>query len=414
MTDLLSSFVLFLSVLGLTLAEKKYLDNLFTPFTVAAWPFAIISLLVNLFAVRLEFLPVTARVNYFILLNLFIIWLVGYLMSHSKKRLLKKESYLEVFSRYREFRYFLLILSWIVIAAVYLKIASTIGKEGWQFIGTDKFEKTMIAGPVAHLTIMGKALLILLVLILWNSRKSFLDYITMILLGISIVSLMVKYHIMWVVLIIFFTVNLNLAPKYQFKKVASIALLVIILFIANYFILIFSWGTFSASNPKMWQFIFGWLLNYVTSGTILLDKWMDLAYTSPWWTPFIVFVNLKNVIIGNPERIDFLYKVAPGFMHVSPKFFSNVGTSFGTYFLIGGFPFTILATISTAGVSYWFYLKSFYFKNPIAIFMTAVFLTLGSLSFFGQYFTILSLYEMTFFYLFFVGIFKLIHKIRVS
>jgi len=414
MMDLLSSFVLLFSVLGLTLVEKRYLDNLFTPFTVTAWPFAIISLLVNLFAVRLEFLPVTARANYFILLNLFIIWLVGFLMFHSRKKTLEKQDYIEVFSKYREFRFFLLILSWIVIIAVFLKISSIIGKEGLAYIGTVEFEKKMITGPVAHLTILGKVLLILLVIILWNHRKNPFDYLTMVLLGISILSLMVKYHIMWVVLIIFFILNLNLAPKFQFKKVANIALLVMILFMVNYFILIFSWGTFSLSNSRMWEFIFGWLLNYVTSGTILLDKWMDLAYTSPWWTPFIVFINLKNVIIGNPERIDFLYLVAPGFMHSSPKFFSNVGTSFGTYYIIGGFPFTLLLSISTAVISYWFYLRSFCFKGPIMIFITAIFLTLGVLSFFGQYFTVLSLYEMTLLYLLLVGIFKLVQRLKVA
>lgn len=412
MTDLLSSFVLLFFVLGLTLAEKKYLNNLFTPFTATAWPFAIISMMINLVAVRLEFFPVTARANYFILLNLFIIWLVGFLMFHSQKKSLEKQNYIEVFSEFREFRYFLLFLSWIVIITVFLKVISILGREGWHYIGTNEFEKKMTQGPVAHLTIMGKALLILAVLILWDSKKSWLDYLTMVLLGISILSLMVKNHIMWVVLIIFFIFNLNLAPKLQFKKVVNIVLFLITLFMVNYFILIFGWGTFSVSNPSMWEYIFGWFFNYLISGTILLDRWMDLAYTSPWWTPFIVFINLKNVIIGNPERIDFVKFVAPGFMHSSPKFYSNVGTSFGTFYLIGGFPFTFLVTMSTATLSYWFYLKSFYFKNPITIFIAAVFLTSGLLSFFGQYFTILSVYEMTFFYLFFIGIFKLIHKMR--
>lgn len=414
MTDLLSSWVLFFLVLGLSVIEKRYLNNLFTPFTVTAWPLAIISLVVNLFAVHLDFLPVTARANYFLLLNIFIIWVVGNLMAHSYKKPLGRQNYVVIFSRYREFRYFIITLSWIVILSILLRVFSILSKEGLAYIGAGEFEDKMVSGITAHLAQVGVTLLILLVLILWDTKKSLLDYITIVFSGIAIILLMVKYPIIWTILTIFFIKNLTSSFHSQIKKISYIIVFVTFLFFLNFALLFFGWGTFSFERGDMWLRISGWLVNYICSGPIMLDRWMDFSYTKPWWTLFVVIMNFTNVITGNPQRLNFVKLVSPGFMNVSPEYTSNVGTSFGTYYIIGGFTFTLLMTIIIAVISYSFYLRSFSSGKPVVIFINALFLVMGTLSFFGQYFTLVTPYYLIIIFSLFVGMFELILALKRS
>ncbi len=412
MIEFLSSVILLLIVLVLTVWEKRYYNCLFTPFNVTAWPFVIISVVVNLFAVRIKFLPVSVRVNFFILVNLIIIWVVGYLIYHFNKVPLQRIDVYAIFSPLKIFRPFLIVLSWIVIVLVGMRVSSILSKEGLTFIGTAKFEKMMIVGYAAHLSQLAKVLLILLVLFIWNSRKTILDYITIFALALVVLSLMVKYHLIWVILIIFFIKNLHLSYKKQLKKIQIISFMVVVIFILNYLILIFSWRTFSATNPKMWNFIFSLLLNYLMSGPIVLDRWLDLAYTKPWWSLFIVPMNMINVVVGDPERLNAVRFVSVGWLRVAPELYSNVGTSFGVYYIIGGLPLTFLSTIVISFISYLLFTWSYKTKDAIIIFLNVLFLTMGILSFFVQYFTLLSLYEITFFYIILICFFKFILKVK--
>ncbi len=414
MTNLLSSWVLFFSVLGLTAVEKKYSKNLFTPFMVTAWPYAIISVLVNLFAVQLDFLPVTARVNFFVLLNLSLIWLIGMMMYQSYGIPREKTDFAAIFSRYREFRYFLLSLSWIVILAVTYKVFSILRKEGLLYVSTGEFEDKMVSGLTAHLGQVGAIVLVLYVLSLWNFRKTYFDYLTMLSLGITITAMMVKYPIVWTVLTIFFIKNLNSSVKLQVRKLFYIAGFIILIFVVNFLILYTAWSDFGLTSAAMWKRIWGWFINYLCSGPIMLDKWIDYAHSKPWWSLFVVPINFTNVIIGDPERLNAVKFVSPGFLSVAPGFKSNVGTSFGVYYMIGGFWFTILTTVIIGLLSYYFYLKSFRSSNPIVAYLAAVFLIMGILSFFVQYFTLLTPYYLLVLFSLFVGMFEIILAFKRS
>ncbi len=414
MIEVLSSLILLCVVFLLTVLEKAQYNNLFTPFSVTAWPFVIISLVVNLIAVRMEFLAVSVRANLFILINLILIWMVGYLMYHLSGRPSLKSRFYEVFSRFKQFRPFIIVLSWIVIVGVGVRIQSILGKEGLYFIGNDRFEKMMIVGYAAHLVQLGKILLILLVLSIWNSPKKLLDYVTILGLVIVIMSLMVKYHLIWVILIIFFIKNINLPYQKQLKKIIIISSFVVLIFVFNFVVYFLSWKTLAVTNPEMWNYILSWLFNYIISGPIVLDGWMNLAYSKPWWSLFIVPINVINVVVGDPERVNTVRFVSAGWTEVAPKLFSNVGTSFGVYYLIGGIPLTFLSTILISVISYLTFIWSYTTKNPVVMFLTALVLTLGILSFFAQFFTLLSLYEITFFYIILVGLFGVLIKLKNS
>lgn len=412
MTNIFSSLVLLFAVWGLTLAEINYSKNLFTPFTVTAWPFAIVSILANLFVVRIGFLPVTVRANLFILLNLIVIWIVGFLLFQKYKKPFPKIDFAEVFAKYKDFRFFIIFLSWIVILSSILKFYSILREKGLLFASTGEFEKMMSRGATAHLTVVGMVLLILLVLILWNSQKNWLDYLTMIFLGLSITAFMIKFPIVWAIMAIFFIRNIHAFPNIQIRRITYIAGFIVIVFIINMLVLFSGWSDFSITDRIWWERIVGWLFNYLFSGPILLDQWLNLPFIKPWWSLFIVPINFGNVIMGNPERLRAVDYVSPGFAQVHPEFFSNVGTSFGAYYLIGGFAFTILLTIIIASLSYIFYIKSFHSENPITIFIASIFLIMGTFSFFGQFFALLPPYEMIIFYIFFIIAFELIIKVK--
>ena len=412
MINLLSSFILLFFTVGLTIFEKRNFNNIITPFTVIAWPLTVISVIANLIVVKFGFLPVTVKANLFILINLFLIWLIGVFLYNLFGKPLEMKNYLNGFSNLKDFRGIIIFFSWIVIFVSLLKVFTILTSQGIDYIATQEYEDQMSRGIAAHLINIGEVLLILLVIISDKIKKNWLYYLTILCLGLSIISVMVKYPIIWTVLIILFIKNLSKPAKVQIKKFSYIALFVIFVFFLNFAILFSGWGTFSFENKRMWVLISGWFFNYLFSGPMLLDKWMELAYSKPWWTIFTVFKNFINVVIGNPERLNSTYLVSPGFMRVSPDFLSNVGTSFGTYYLIGGFTFTVLATIIFAFFSYYFYFKSFHSRNKVVIFINALFLVMGTLSFFGQYFTLISFYELTFIYMVLLGIFEIVLKIK--
>jgi len=410
---ILSSYTLLLWVLLLSIIEINYTKNIFSPFTVTAWPYAIISILVNTFAVSIGFLPVSVRANFFILLNLSLVWITGLIIYVlGSKKSYQPTDYANVFGKYDKYQGAIYLVAWTIIAVVLVKIFLILSQNGLWYIGTDDYENLMIVGLVAHLIQVAKILLILLVLISWNHKKGFLYYVTVIMLSLIIISIKVKYHIVWVILILFFIKNISRPLEIQSKNLIKIFAFVIVIFFLNYLAMFYTLDYFALTNKNMWQYILGLFYNYTMSGPILLDSWLDLANTKPWWSMLIVFINAKNVIVGDPLRLNAVDFVSPGFMRVSSEHLSNVGTSFGVYVLIGGITFTILMTIVIAAISYYFYYHSRGSKNPISIFLNAVFLTMGFLSFFVQYFTLLSLYEMFIFFCIFILIFEIFNKLN--
>ena len=403
----ISSILLVISVVFFTSLERIYIRNLITPFTVTAWPLALISLTTNIFAVKIGFLPITIRTNLFLLLNIVILWCVSFLMNFQKPTLsISKRKYDEIFHEFKNYLPSLYIIAWIIVFYVVYHILGILKQEGFAFFATEEYEEQIVIGLVAHLIQVAKVIFILLMLIQWNKRKSFLYYLTLSFLALIIIALRVKYHFVWVILIVFFIRNLNKPINVQIKTIFKIVLAVSVIFLVNYLIMFIAFTSFSIYNQSMWNFIIGHFFNYIMSGPMILDKWLNLAYSKQWWSLFVVPINFYNLVIGSPERLNAVNFVSPGFVRVSPLYASNVGTSYGVFYLIGGFPLTILMTTILGTVSYRLYKKIFVSPNPINLFLTSVFLVMGFLSFFVQFFTLLSLYEMTLIFLIFILIFK--------
>jgi hypothetical protein len=144
----LTSIAFLLTILLLTVHEKNRLNTLVTPFTVTAWPFVVIAILVNYFLIYLGYKPVTMRVQLFILLNLIILWVVGYLIDIfiiPKGSIISIKKNDEVFKELHRYEWLIIVLSWFAIAIIIRRVFSLFNKYGgFVFIGDSRFENMMV------------------------------------------------------------------------------------------------------------------------------------------------------------------------------------------------------------------------------------------------------------------------------
>ncbi len=410
MTIQLPSLVFVLIIATLTFIDAKRLNTIITPFSVTAWPLVMISIIVNFFLGYLKFSPVTIGAHFFIIGNLLIIWLVGFIFSHIYQyNGLKKISFEinNVFKPFVKYQFFFMIISLISILIIVYRVYSLMQQHGgWWFFGDERFEKSMIVGPTAHVIQVAKVCFLFLFFTYRHSNRKALIFATLTGLIISIALNQVKYHVIWLIIIAFLYLNIPKSLMQQMKGVLKISLLIFAIMNFFWISMTIAWGSFSLQNKAVRDLLINNSINYFVSGPIVLDQWLDWANIKPDWTLLIVFKNIMNVIMGDPTRIDLIPYVSHGFIETAPGLVSNVGTSFGLYYLIGGYPFTIFMTTTLAIISYLLYFQSFRTKNPILVYLNILFLMLGMLSFFGQYFTTLSIYELTAMFIFFIAVFQ--------
>ncbi len=412
----LPSLVFFLSIFTLTIIDARRLKTIITPFTVTAWPFVAISLVTNFLLGYLRFPPMTMRVHFFVLLNLMIIWLIGYIFSHYyqiKHKDLVAIDIKAAFKPFVRYQYFIMVLSVIVGLIIFFRVYSLMKQYGgWGFFGNERFEEIMIVGPVAHLIQVARVCFLLLFFIYPHSKQKYFIIITLLGLFIAIAFIQVKYHLIWLMIIGFLYLNISKKLSGQLKGVAMISLLVFLMMNVFWISLTFAWGTFSLENEGIRDYLINHSINYFVSGPILLDRWLDWPNIKPDWILLTVFQNLINILMGDPTRIDFIPLISHGFLETAPGIVSNVGTSFGLYYMIGGYPFTAFITTFIAILSYLFYFQSFRKNGPIWIYLNLIFLIVGTMSFYGQYFTTLSLYEMTAIFIIFILIFQVLNSVE--
>ncbi len=416
MTVQIPSLVFFMAILALTIIDARRLNTIITPFTVTAWPFAIISLVTNFILGYLRFPPMTMRVHLFVLVNLVIIWLIGYIFSQVyriKGTDIVTIDIKAVFKPFVRYQYFLMILSVLLSIIIYFRVYSLIKQfGGWWFFGDARFEEMMIIGPVAHLIQVAKVCFLLLIFIYPHSKRKFFIIISLLGLLIAIALIQVKYHLIWLMIIGFLYLNIPKKQSGQLKGVAMISLLVFLMMNVFWISLTFAWGTFSVDNEDVRNYLFNNSINYFVSGPILLDRWLDWPNIKPDWVLLTVIKNISYVLMGIPLREDFIPLISHGFLETAPGIRSNVGTSFGLYYMIGGYPFTIFMTTLLTFLSYLFFYKTVRMKSPIWIYLNLIFLTMMMMSFYGQYFTTISPYEMTFIFMLFIYIFKILNWAR--
>jgi len=410
------TFALF--IILLSVEEKRRLQTFLTPFLLSAWPFVFIILLNNFLLIMIGYKAVTSRAQVFILVNLFLIWLCGFLLKFFfLKKLPERQGdrFQSLFADIAKYQTIIILIAWVIVIINFQYISSIIRQQGGiAFLGNQEFEDMMSeSGIFGHLIELGKVLFILLIFTFKYAKSKSVYLLTLVALFFNAASLMVKYHAIWLLLFIFFFVNFNKSSK---KQLLSITSYVFILFLAMnlfWFSLTLFWGTFSFQNEEVWNFFLRQFLSYFVSGPIVLDHWLAFGDIKPDWALFVVPLNIINVLMGNPERILAVPLVSHGFFEVAPLTFSNVGTSFGVYYLVGGYPFSFFMVSSIALISYILFYKSFTTRSKIIVFLNILFLIISLLNFFVQYFTLFAPLEMTVFFVLIIFVLRLLDKGQV-
>jgi len=412
MVNQLTSLMFFGIILTLTVFDMRRVNSLLTPFTVTAWPFVGIFLLTNIYLVNIGFKPVTIRVQLFILMNLFILWFIGYISyfiieNHEFQFSKSVKSYEELFGNIARYHLFIIVIAWVSIIIVMYKVKSLFGLYGgFQFVGNPQFEEKMIVGPVAHITHLEKVCFLLLAFSIKKSKYKFLVIFTLVGLFVGIAAVQVKYHLIWVLLMVFLFYTVQKPVRQQIKMIAFSVMGMIIVMNLFWILLTLAWGTFSFESEGIREFLLKQTFNYVASSPIVLDEWLSHPNVKPEWTMIIVLKNFINVIVGNVFRYNNVELVNLSFSQVARGVLSNTGTAYGVYYIIGGIIFTIFMTVLLAIIAYIVFYVNRHKKTFFWTYFNILLLMLFLLTFFVQYFTLVSLYEMTAIFMIFIGIFR--------
>ena len=395
--DKFTSINFLIITISLIFEEKSRLNKIITPYSVTAFPFIIIVLFNNFILIQYDFPPVTTRVQYFILTQLIVLWIVGYLLSNYflRGKILTINIYGSIFDEFRRFDIVLVIIAWIAIAFIVRKILHLFALEGgWTYFVHPDYEKRIAEGLDAHMIHVGKVCFLFLIFIYKKSKHKFLILVTLLGLFIAISAIQIKYHILWLILMAFYFRIADKHPKTQIWNLGLVAITMLIVF--NLFWIVITLAT--ENSNKYGGNILSYLVKqtgtYLFTGPILLDHWLNHASVKPDWTLIINLKNLINVVSGNPIRYNNVPLLNLGFERVAKDIYSNVGTAYGVYYLIGGYLFTFAMTILTSIIYYLTFFYSYIKYRFDLIFFNVFFLSLATLTFFVQYFTSLATFEM--------------------
>ncbi len=406
----LISILFFFLIFSLTIVEKKRTDSVITPFTVAAWPLAIISLFVNIILIHFDFDPVSLRVHIYLIFHLLLLWVVGWLFSYfyeNTNNTFSKETYGDFFKDFVRYENILMIISIIILVIYFRKFNSMLSANGgWFYFASSEFEDKISKGIEGHLLNIGRVFFIILGFIYPFAKRKILVLFTLIGLAIAFASTHSKYGLIIPLLIIFYWRILRNPPQIQIKKFMYFAVGIALLMNAFWIIFTIAWGTFSFDNDIAWNFFRKMSLSYFVSGPIMLEQWLNYPEIKPDWALLISFKHILNVLISDPQRFSTVSIYTIGFKEIAPGIISNVGTSYGVYHLIGGHGFTIFMNALLSLMSYYFFYESRKRKNFILFYLNLIFLAFGTLTFFVQFISIFSIHEITLFYVFFILLFK--------
>lgn len=404
-------------VLLLLYLEKARINKVITPFSVTAIPFVVIVLLSNFLLIKLKFPPVTVRAQFFILTQLVILWFAGYFISgfFDVKRITANNSYRPAADEFYRYDLIVIVLGWIAVLVVANKVLSLFQSHGgWSYFGDPEYEDQMTSGFAGHINHVGRVCFIYLIFTFRKSNHKILSLFTLSALAAVIVLIQIKYLILYLVLMTFIYYNAESSPKRQLRNLALAALTLLVIFNLFWVLLKIAWGNFGLDNEMVYLYIARQTANYLASGSMLLDHWLNYAYVRPDWTLWVIPENLQNVVTGNPIRYSFVPMVSLGFEKVAPLVYSNVGTAYGSFYLIGGWPLTLAYSAVTGVIYYTVYFFSYIRYRFDLIFLNLMLLTITTMSFFGQYYTILSTYEMPVIFIMMGMGFKLITYIRTK
>ena len=238
-----------------------------TPFTMIAFPYAVIILVNNTLAIHFGFFEVTLRTALLITISLLLFWLGSQLakLITNYKPICTDELGQGKTSRIRIAaikRYVFLVNSVVTIRLIMLIV-----RAGLRGFFSPRFEGYMLSGPMGHflLTIYPLAPIIFYS---WLTNKKHIS--SLVLFGWTVLllfSTQVKYHVIGIIVLTFIFTCLE-DRHYLKTGVIALGVIVVVLFAGNYMVSLFAQNSKASSS-----FIFGHLWKY-TAGSLICDNYV--------------------------------------------------------------------------------------------------------------------------------------------
>lgn len=406
--DILGVLILTLFCLTISLWERKRTGTTITPFSMTAWPYTFVVILINFGGIHFGFFPVHLKSILFVM-GCLIFFLAGGMIIQQllptatiNTKLIRAENN-ELDNFFNYYRPLFVVLAIISIGAGFINLYVSIQSVGgWMYIASTEFEDAFGKGILAHImTINRAAFLFLFADYLHKKRNSTL--ILLALIFITVLVLQIKNHIITLLLGgLFFAYQFKLI-KFNFKKIIGYGILIYVMFNISYIIGFSTIEMSHAYSSKVQLYLLNHFFTYLFGGPIGFSEILkDPVYPLYSYKEiFAIILNIQNTLAGNKNVINVIFY---NWIPVSSiyKFFhsSNVFTMFGMLYMYIGLYGTYLYLFLLGIIAYllrWLSLRNNYDTGWKLIY--AFLLSYLTLSFFGLYFNMLMIYEASFFML---------------
>ena len=387
--------------------EKRRDGTIITPFSMLAWPYAIIVALVNLAGKHFGFFPVNMKSILFVMLCLVFFFIggmgsVAFFGTDNKKVGPSKNIHNRTGQLFDLYRPLFIVLAVISIIASYVHFYISIKSLGWILIASKEFEEAFGKGVLAHVAVLSKpAFIFLFADYLYRKRKSVL--ILLILMFLSVLALQIKGNIVSILLAGIFFAHICHLVKLNWRKVILYAGTVYILFNLSYIIGFSRIGISHAYSSHVQSYLLNHFFTYLFAGPIGFSEILSNPYY-PLYTfkeIFAVPINMYNTLVGNPELVSVIFNHWIPVSSIYQYFhLTNVFSIFGVLYMYIGPYGTLIYSFILGVVAY--SIKIFAQKEEAFIgtrLVYAFLLSYLTISFFGLYFNMLILYEAPFFML---------------
>lgn len=398
--------------------EKRRDGTVITPFSVLAWPFAIIVALVNLAGKYFGFFPVNLKSILFVILCLVFFFIGGmgsaaFFGTDNKKLGPSRKIHDRVGQLFDLYRPLFITLAIVSIIASYVHFYISIKSLGWLLIASKEFEEAFGKGVLAHIAVLNRpAFIFLFADYLYRKRKSIL--MLLILMFLSVLVLQIKGNIISILLAGIFFAHIYHLVKLNWRKVILYTGAVYILFNLSYIIGFSRIGISHAYSSQVQSYLLNHFFTYLFAGPIGFSEILSNPYY-PLYTfkeIFAVPINLYNTLIGNPDLVGIIFNHWIPISSIYQYFhLTNVFSIFGVLYMYVGPYVTIIYLFILGVVAY--SLKVFAQKEDAFVGIRLVYaflLSFLAISFFGLYFNILVVYEGSFFMLIMPGLYILVKR----
>lgn len=388
MTLIFSSIII--SLISFNIKVYKKLIN---PLSVFAFPFLFIVIIINFFGDKIGYYKVSDKVLFIILICIisFFVGNVLILFFSKKNNIFSKKKY--EFKNLDFAMGLAISICFFSFIVLYLK--------AYYYVGIVNFYKppmTQIlkSGIFAHLVYLGYPAFYYYIIKFIKTGEKRYFFLIFIYIFLSF-GTMTKYHVLFPIVGSFFFLSFHVKKTRLFKYILICLMIIIILFMTNYLVFFLINNNFNL-DKIIWSL--DRLLFYIVNGPIVFSEHIENNIMPNH--NISIFTRVSNVLLPKAteliglERID--YKK---FFKVNDRGFSgNVITFLGeSYYFLGLWGSVTLMVILGFIVSL-FYKLAFITKNLIIEIFTSHLLTIIFLMFFGNYFSLLPIWERMFFILF--------------